>query len=59
MNMMKLFEVFLRSCRQVVLLAVAASLLAVFAMFYMASIDILQMIFHRRHYASSELGAEA
>jgi len=59
MKMMKLFELFLWNSRQVVLLAVVASLLAAFAMFYMASVDAFYMISHLLHYASPELTTDA
>lgn len=55
----KIFENLLWNSRLVVLAAVVASLLAAFAMFYMASVDAFYMITHLGHYASPELTAEA
>lgn len=55
----KIFESMLWKSRLVVLTAVMASLLAAFAMFYMASVDAFYMIAHLGHYASPELTAEA
>ncbi len=57
--MEKIFENILWNSRLVVLAAVVASLLAAFAMFYMASVDAFYMITHLGHYASPELTAEA
>ncbi|MEJ2455243.1 MAG: YqhA family protein [Candidatus Thiodiazotropha sp.] len=57
--MEKIFENLLWNSRLVVLAAVVASLLAAFAMFYMASVDAFYMITHLGHYASPELTAEA
>ncbi len=59
MNIMKLFESILWNSRQVVLLAVVASLVAAFAMFYMTSVDAFYMISHLWHYASPEMTPEA
>ncbi len=53
-----MFENLLWNSRLVVLAAVIASLLAAFAMFYMASVDAFYMIAHLGHYASPELTAE-
>ena len=53
------FERFLWHSRQVVLLAVIASLASAVAMFYMATVDAWYMISHLLNYASPELtGAE-
>jgi uncharacterized membrane protein YqhA len=53
------FESFLWESRLVVLSAVLCSLLAAFAIFFMASVDALYMLSHLAHYASPELTAEA
>jgi uncharacterized membrane protein YqhA len=53
----KTFETILWNSRLVVLAAVVASLLAAFAMFYMASVDAVYMISHLAHYASPALTA--
>jgi uncharacterized membrane protein YqhA len=55
----KIFENLLWNSRLVVLAAVVTSLLAAFAMFYMASVDAFYMILHLGHYASPELTIEA
>mgnify|MGYP000072191535 CR=1 FL=1 len=57
--MEKMFETMLWNSRFVVLLAVIASLLAAFAVFYMASVDTYFMISHLGDYASSSLSGEA
>ncbi|MGD8909503.1 MAG: YqhA family protein [Chromatiales bacterium] len=57
--MEKIFEKLLWNSRLVVLAAVVASLLAAFAMFYMASVDAFYMILHLGHYASPDLTNEA
>jgi uncharacterized membrane protein YqhA len=53
----KTFETILWNSRLVVLAAVVASLMAAFAMFYMASVDAVYMISHLAHYASPALTA--
>jgi uncharacterized membrane protein YqhA len=55
--MEKFFEGVLWNSRLVVLSAVVVSLLASFAMFYMASVDAIYMVSHLGHYASPELTA--
>lgn len=55
--MEKTFETILWNSRLVVLAAVVASLMAAFAMFYMASVDAVYMISHLAHYASPALTA--
>ncbi len=53
----QLFEGFLWESRFVVVFAVLASLLASFAMFYMATVDAYYMLVHLAHYASPALDA--
>ncbi|MHB1237473.1 MAG: YqhA family protein [Gallionella sp.] len=61
--MMKLletvFEGTLWNSRFVVLAAVIGSLLAGFAIFYMASVDVVNLFMHALHYADSNLTDEA
>ncbi|MDH5358043.1 MAG: YqhA family protein [Gammaproteobacteria bacterium] len=57
--MEKLFENMLWNSRFVVLLAVIASLLTAFAMFYMASVDAYYLISHLGEYLSPDLIGEA
>ncbi|MDZ4203126.1 MAG: YqhA family protein [Gallionella sp.] len=55
----KLFEGTLWNSRFIVLTAVVGSLLAGIAIFYMATIDVLNLFSHAMHYADSSLTAEA
>mgnify|MGYP000061135433 CR=1 FL=1 len=55
----KLFETALWNSRFVVILAVLASLITAFAMFYMASVDAYFLVSHLGDYASSDLVGEA
>jgi len=57
--MEKMVETILWNSRFVVIIAVIASLLAAFAMFYMASVDTYFMLSHLGDYASSELVGDA
>jgi len=57
--MEKMFETMLWNTRFVVIIAVLASLLAAFAMFYMATVDTYFMVTHLGDYVSSELVGEA
>ena len=57
--MEKMFETMLWNSRFVVIIAVLASLLAAFAMFYMASVDTYFMLSHLGDYVSSELVGDA
>lgn len=57
--MEKMFETMLWNSRFVVIIAVLASLLAAFAMFYMATVDTYFMLTHLGDYVSSELVGEA
>ena len=50
-----LFETLLWRSRAVVLLAVVASLLSAFAMFYLATVDAVYMLTHLAHYAEPSL----
>ena len=56
--MEKLFETALWQSRLIVILAVLASLLTAFAMFFMASVDAWNMITHIGAYASGDLTGE-
>jgi len=55
----KLFEGSLWNSRFVVLAAVIGSLLAGFAIFYMATVDVVYLLQHLAHYADSGLAVEA
>src|SRR3990167_2620597 len=55
----KLFEGVLWNSRFVILSAVIGSLLAGFAIFYMATVDVVSLFGHALHYADSGLTAEA
>jgi len=55
----KLFEGALWNSRFVVLAAVIGSLLAGFAIFYMATVDVVYLFGHALHYADSSLTDEA
>ena len=55
----KLFEGALWNSRFVVLAAVVGSLLAGFAIFYMATVDVVTLFQHSLHYADSSLTEEA
>jgi len=55
----KLFETALWNSRFVVILAVLASLITAFAMFYMASVDAYYLVSHLGDYASPDLIGEA
>jgi uncharacterized membrane protein YqhA len=57
--MEKMFETMLWNSRFVVIIAVLSSLLAAFAMFYMATIDTYFMVTHLGDYVSSDLVGEA
>jgi uncharacterized membrane protein YqhA len=61
--MMKLletiFEGVLWNSRFVIITAVIGSLLAGFAIFYMATVDVANLFMHAMHYADSSLTAEA
>jgi uncharacterized membrane protein YqhA len=57
--MEKIFETLLWNTRFAVLVAVIASLLAAFAMFYLASVDTYFMLSHLGDYISPELIGEA
>ena len=54
-----LFEGALWRSRYVVLFAVLASMAAAFAIFYMATVDVVYLVSHILHYADSSLAAEA
>src|SRR3569833_3941225 len=58
MKLEKIFEGLLWDSRFVVLVAVIASLLASFSMFYIATVDAYYMISHHLEYASPALEAE-
>src|SRR3569832_222055 len=58
MKLEKIFEGLLWDSRFVVLVAVIASLLASFSMFYIATVDAYYMISHLLEYASPALEAE-
>lgn len=55
----KIFEGVLWNSRFVILVAVIGSLLAGFAIFYMATVDVLTLFSHALHYADSTLTDEA
>ncbi len=55
----KLFEGVLWNSRFVILSAVIGSLLAGFAIFYMATVDVVYLFGHAMHYADSGLSTEA
>ena len=55
----KLFEGALWNSRFMVITAVVGSLLAGIAIFYMATVDVVNLFSHALHYADSELTAEA
>jgi uncharacterized membrane protein YqhA len=55
----KLFEGSLWNSRYVIIAAVIGSLLAGFAIFYMATVDVVLLFQHALHYASSDLTDEA
>lgn len=55
----KLFEGTLWNSRFIVLTAVVGSLLAGIAIFYMATVDVLNLFTHALHYGDSSLTAEA
>ena len=61
--MMKLFESLfegsLWNSRFVIMLAVLGSLFAGFAIFYVATVDVFNLVQHALHYASSDLTEEA
>ena len=60
MNLLeKLFESMLWNSRFVIIAAVIGSLLAGFAIFYMATVDVLYLFEHAMHYADSGMTAEA
>ncbi|MGC2166719.1 MAG: YqhA family protein [Gallionella sp.] len=55
----KLFEGALWNSRFVIIAAVVGSLLAGFAIFYMATVDVVSLFQHAMHYADSSLDEEA
>lgn len=55
----KLFESILWNSRFVIIAAVVGSLLAGFAIFYMATVDVISLFQHATHYADSSLSEEA
>ncbi len=55
----RLFEGALWNSRFVILLAVVGSLLAGFAIFYIASVDVIYVFQHAMHYADASLNEEA
>ena len=55
----KVFEGLLWRSRWVVLFAVLASMAASFAIFYMATVDVIYLVSHILHYADASLAAEA
>jgi uncharacterized membrane protein YqhA len=55
----KFFEGVLWNSRFVIVAAVIGSLLAGFAIFYMATVDVLSLFQHAMHYADSSLNEEA
>lgn len=55
----KIFEGSLWNSRFVIMFAVVGSLLAGFAIFYLATVDVVILIKHSLHYASPELSEEA
>ena len=54
-----IFEGALWNSRFVIIVAVIGSLLAGFAIFYMATVDVMNLILHTLHYADSSLTDEA
>ena len=54
-----LFEGSLWNSRFVILLAVLGSLFAGFAIFYMATVDVVYLVMHTLHYADPEMADEA
>ncbi len=58
-NLEKLFEGSLWNSRFVVLSAVLGSLIAGFAIFYMATVDVVYLVMHALHYADPEMADEA
>ncbi|GAB4125932.1 MAG: YqhA family protein [Sideroxydans sp.] len=60
MNLLeKIFENTLWNSRFIILTAVIGSLLAGFAIFYMASVDVVNLFQHALHYADNSLSEEA
>ncbi|MEL6342665.1 MAG: YqhA family protein [Myxococcota bacterium] len=57
-RLVKLFEQILWNSRLVILTAVVASLLSGLAMFYIASVDAIQLLVHLSEYASTGLSSE-
>lgn len=55
----KLFEGALWNSRFVIIAAVVGSLLAGFAIFYMATVDVINLFSHALHYADASLSVEA
>jgi uncharacterized membrane protein YqhA len=55
----QLLESFLWNSRFVILVAVVASLVAGFALFYIATVDVFLLVQHVAHYADSSLTNEA
>jgi uncharacterized membrane protein YqhA len=55
----KIFEGMLWNSRFVILTAVIGSLLAGFAIFYMATVDVINLFSHALHYADASLTIEA
>jgi uncharacterized membrane protein YqhA len=55
----KLFEGLLWRSRYVVFFAVLASMAAAFAIFFMATVDVVYLVSHILHYADASLAAEA
>lgn len=53
------FERFLWNSRFVVILAVVSSLVAGFAVFFMATVDVYYLVQHVTHYADANMAAEA
>jgi uncharacterized membrane protein YqhA len=58
-NFVKLFEGVLWNSRFVIIAAVVGSLLAGFAIFYMATVDVVFLFQHALHYADASLTEEA
>lgn len=54
-----LFEGALWRSRYVVIFAVIASMIAAFAIFYMATVDVVYLVSHIIHYADPGMGGEA
>jgi uncharacterized membrane protein YqhA len=55
----KLFESVLWNSRFVIMVAVVGSLLAGFTIFYMATVDVVNLFWHALHYADSGITEEA